>query len=340
MPIGKTALSLVAGSLLATFATTAHAQLTPVTLSTGWVLSGDGSPLILADKRGYFTDGGVKINIVRGYGSADVVTKVAAGTYQAGTGYLPALVQAIAKDPTFDAIAVFVAFDASPDGIVGPKKTGIAKPADLAGRKISTQPNSTTKLIFELFAKATNLDAASIKWVEVAPNLIGVTVQQGQADGAAQFTASAAANFARLGFAPDQLYQFAFSDYVDNLYGNALILKKSWAAANPAAAKAVVRGYIRGLIDAKKDPKAAIDALMEREPLLTRSAEEGSLAFSNANYFFTKNVMAKGLGYQSKGDVAKFVDLLARPFGLPRTPSADEIYTDAYLPPADTRLVR
>jgi NitT/TauT family transport system substrate-binding protein len=167
-----------------------------------------------------------------------------------------------------------------------------------------------------------------------------VTVQQGLADGAAQFTASAAANFARLGFASDQLYQFAFSDYVDNLYGHALILKKSWAAANPVAAKAVVRGYIRGLIDAKKDPKAAIDALMEREPLLTRSAEEGSLAFSNANYFFTKNVMAKGLGYQSKGDVAKFVGLLARPFALPRTPSADEIYTDAYLPPADTRLVR
>jgi NitT/TauT family transport system substrate-binding protein len=326
MTIAEKCLSAVAGLALAAFCTVAHAQQVPVTLSTGWVLSGDGSPLILAEKRGYFTEAGV--------------TKVAAGTYQAGTGYLPALVQATAKDPSFDAVAVFIAFDASPDGITGPKKTGIAKPADLKGRKISTQPNSTTKLIFELFAKATSLDPASIQWVEVAPNLIGVTVQQGQADGAAQFTASASANFARLGFGPNDLYQFKFSDYVDNLYGNALILKKSWAAANPAAAKGVVRAYIKGLIDARKDPKAAIDALMAKEPLLTRAAEEGSLDYSNANYFFTKNVLAKGLGYQTKDDVAKFVNLLAKPFELSRIPAAAEVYTDAYLPAADERMVK
>jgi NitT/TauT family transport system substrate-binding protein len=336
MIIRNTLIALIAG--IAFFSTAAQAQ-TPVTLSTGWVLSGDGSPLILADKRGYFGNG-VKMDIVRGYGSADVVTKVATGTYQAGTGYLPALVQAVAKDPNVNAIAVLISFDASPDGITGPKKTGISKPADLAGRKISTQPNSTTKLIFDLFAKANGLAPNSVNWVEVAPNLIGVTVQQGQADGAAQFSASAIANFARLGFAQSDLYEFKFSDYVDNLYGNALILNKSWAAANPAAAKAVVRGYVRGLIDAKKDPKAAIDALMEREPLLTRSAEEGSLDYSNTNYFFTKRVMEKGVGYHTPDDVTKFIALVGKPFGVERTPAASEIYTDAYLPPPAERMVK
>ena len=334
--IRNTLLALIAG--LAFASTAAQAQ-TPVTLSTGWVLSGDGSPLILADKRGYFSEG-VKMNIVRGFGSADVVTKVASGTYQAATGYLPALVQAVAKDPKVDAIAVLISFDASPDGITGPKKTGIAKPADLAGRKISTQTNSTTKLIFDLFAKANGLAPNAVTWVEVAPPLIGVTVQQGQADGAAQFSASAIANFQRLGFAASDLYEFKFSDYVDNLYGNALILNKSWAAANPAAAKAVVRGYVRGLIEAKKDPKATIDALMEREPLLTRSAEEGSLDYSNTNYFFTKRVMEKGVGYHTQDDITKFIALVAKPFGAERLPAASEIYTDAYLPPAAERMVK
>ena len=332
-----TLLSAIAAAALSV--TVAQAQ-TPVTLSTGWVLAGDSAPLILADKRGYFSEGGVKVDIVRGYGSADVVTKVAAGTYQAGTGYLPTLVQALAKDPKFDAIAVLISFDASPDGITGPKKTGIAKPADLAGRKISAQANSTTRLIFDLFAQATKLDPASVSWVEVAPNLLGVTVQQGQADGAAQFSATALANFARLGFGPNDLYEFKFSDYVDNLYGNALILKKSWAAANPAAAKEVVRAYVKGLIDAQKNPKAATDALMEREPLLTRSAEEGSLDYSNANYFFTKRVLAKGIGYHTQDDIAKFASLLAKPFGLERVPAASEIYTDAYLPQAAERMVK
>lgn len=312
----------------------------PVTLSTGWVLAGDSAPLVLADQRGYFKDGGVKIDIVRGYGSADVVTKIAAGTYQAGTGYLPALVQAVSKDPNFDAIAVMISFDASADAITGPKASGITKPSDLAGRKISTQPNSTTKLTFQSFAKAVGISPTAINWVEVSPDLIGVTVKQGQSDGAAQFAASANANFARLGYAPTDLYQFKFSDYVENLYGNALILKKSWAAANPEAAKGVVKAYIKGLIDAKKDPKAAIDALMAREPLLTRAAEQISLDYSNENYYFTKRVIEKGVGYQTEADVTKFVSLLVEPFALARVPAAKEVYTDAYLPAAGDRQVK
>lgn len=340
MTTRRALLSLAAGGWLALGSAVALAQQVPVTLSTGWIISGDGSPLVLAEKRGYFSDGGVKIDIVRGFGSADVVAKIAAGTYQAGTGYLPSLVQAIAKDPNFDAIAVLIAFDASPDGITGPKKTGISKPSDLAGRKISTQPNSTTKLTFGPFAKAVGIDPKSINWVEVSPDLLGVTVQQGQTDGAAQFTATASANLSRLGFAAGDLYQFKYSDYVDNLYGNALILKKSWAAANPAAAKTVVRAYVRGLVEANREPQAAIDALMGKEPLLTRAAEQGSLDYSNANYFFTSRVKERGLGYHSAADVDKFVQLLVEPFSLPRVPTAGEVYTDAYLPPAADRVVR
>jgi NitT/TauT family transport system substrate-binding protein len=85
------------------------------------------------------------------------------------------LARALAKDPNFDAIAVLIAFDASPDGITGPKKTGIAQPADLAGRKICAQPNSTTKLTFLPFARAVGIDPKTINWVEVSPELLGVT---------------------------------------------------------------------------------------------------------------------------------------------------------------------
>jgi NitT/TauT family transport system substrate-binding protein len=97
----------------------------------------------------------------------------------------------------------------------------------------------------------------------------------------------------------------------------------------------VVRAYAKGLIDAKKDPKAAIDALMAREPLLTCTAEEISLDYSNENYYFTKRVIEKGVAYQNEADVTKFISLLVEPFSLQRVPEAKEIYTDAYLPKVD-----
>jgi NitT/TauT family transport system substrate-binding protein len=93
-----------------------------------------------------------------------------------------------------------------------------------------------------------------------------------------------------------------------------------------------VRAYVRGLIEARKSPKAAIDALLKREPLLTRENEEADLDLANKDYYFTKNVMAKGVGYQTKTDVDAFIKLLVDPLKLSRVPAASEVYTDAYLP--------
>lgn len=330
---------VIAAALIAAVPVAAQQQPVPVTLTTGWILAGNSAPLVLADQNGYFTEGGVKVNIVRGYGSADVITKVGAGAYQAGTGYFPILVQAIAKDPNFDAIAVMISYDASPDSVTGPKKTGITTPKDLAGRKISAQPNAPTTLMFETFAKAVGIAPSSISLVEVAPELLSVIVHQGQADGVAQFSSSAIVAFGKLGYKPEDLYQFKFADYVDNLYGNALIVQKSWAKKNPEAAKGLVRAYVRGLIEARKSPAAAIDALLKREPLLNRQIEEADLDLANKDYYFTKNVLAKGVGYQTQSEVDSFIKLLIGPLKLPRVPAASEVYTTEYMPDPKERML-
>jgi NitT/TauT family transport system substrate-binding protein len=326
-------------ALIATVPAFAQQQLVPITLTTGWILAGNSAPLVVADEKGYFAEGGVKVNIVRGYGSADVITKVGAGTYQAGTGYFPVLVQAIAKDPNFDAIAVMISYDASPDSVTGPKKTGIKVPKDLAGRKISAQPNAPTTLMFEVFAKSVGIQPSSVTLVEVAPELMSVIVHQGQADGVAQYSSSAIVAFGKLGYKPEDLYQFKFADYVENLYGNALIIQKSWAKKYPEAVKGLVRGYVRGLLEAYKSPGLAIDALLKREPLLNRQIEQADLELANKDYYFTKNVLAKGVGYQTQADVDAFIKLLINPLKLPRVPTASEVYTTEYMPESKDRVV-
>jgi NitT/TauT family transport system substrate-binding protein len=329
---------IVAAMTFAAAPAAAQKELVPVTITTGWILAGNSAPLVLAEQRGYFAEGGVKANIVRGYGSADVVTKVGAGTYQAGTGYFPVLVQAIAKDPSFDAICVMISYDASPDSVTGPKATGISKPKDLAGRRLSAQPNAPTKLMFQPFAKAIGVDPASINWVEVSPELMSVVVRQGQADGVAQYTSSAIVALGKVGYKLEDLYQFKFSDYVDNFYGNALIVQKSWANRHPEAAKGLVHAYVKGLLESRKSPTAAIDALMKREPLLTRENEVADLDLANKDYYFTDRVLQKGLGYQTTADVDAFVQLLREPLQLPRIPKASDVYTDAYLPAVKERM--
>jgi NitT/TauT family transport system substrate-binding protein len=333
--------AVCAAAVLGAAAVAARAQqLVPAKLNTDFLSTGGAAaPLLLAEKKGYFKEGGVLIDIVRGFGSADVVTKVAAGTYEAGTGYLPELVRAKAEDPNLDAIAVAIAYDTDPNGLVGPKTNSVTGPKDIAGKRISAQPGNSSRQIFPAFATTLGIDQASIKWVSVGSPLLAITVQQGNADLAAGFVSTAVANFEKIGYTADQLMQITYSDFVPNLYGNALILRKSWAQKNPDAAKGLVRAYVRGLIDSRKEQDAAMNILMEREPLLNRAVEVKDLSYGLEKYYFTDRVLQKGFGYHTKADVDAFIKLIAEPFGLKRVPTADEIYTDAYLPPVADRAV-
>jgi NitT/TauT family transport system substrate-binding protein len=343
LKIWAAAVCIVATSALSPLLSSARADepLLPVTLTTGFLFGGGSTaPLMLAEDRGYFAKGGVKINIVRGFGSADVVSKVASGTYQAGTGYLPELVRAKAANPDLDAIAIVISYDAIPDAVTALASSGIVKPADVAGKRIVAQPNSTAKITFPLFAKAAGIDPATIQWIEVSPQLMMATLNRGGADLAAGFGSGAIANLMQMGHPPSDIVQFQYSDYCPNLYGNALIVKKSWAEQNAAAVKGLVSAYIRGLIESRKEPAEAVKILVTREPLLKAATEERDLVFNDEHYYFTKNVLAKGVAYQTAEDVTRFIDNVAGPFGLTRVPAASEIYTDAYLPPIEERMVK
>jgi NitT/TauT family transport system substrate-binding protein len=315
-------------------------QLVPAKLTTGFVFTGGSTaPLLYAEKQSYFSQGGVLIDIVRGFGSADVVAKVAAGTYEVGTGYLPELLRAKAENPDLDAIAVAISYDAGPDGLVGLAKSGMAKPQDVAGKRVAAQAGNTSQLTFPIFAKATGIDPSSVTWVTVGFPLIAVTVQQGNADLAAGFVSTSIASFEKLGFTDDQLVPFSYSDYIEHLYGNALIMRKSWMQKHPEAAKGLVAAYIKGLIETRSHQEDAMNLLMEREPLLNKAAETKDLAYSLRRYYFTDRVLKNGFGYQTKADIDIFIKQLAGPLDVKRIPSADEIYTNALLPPPDERKV-
>jgi NitT/TauT family transport system substrate-binding protein len=317
----------------------AKAELVPVTLTTGFIFQGSASPLFLAEAKGYFEQGGVKINIVRGHGSADVITKVASGTYQAGTGYLPELVRAKAANPDLDAIAVVISYDAVPDALTGLTKSGIKTPKDIEGKRIVTQPNSTSRITFPLFARAVGVDPGTIKWTEVSGDLMFTPVVRGDADMVAAFGAGAVANLTRIGASDKDIVQFQYGQHVSNLYGNGLIVMKSWADKHPDAVRGLVNAYVRGLIEANADKPAAIQALVTREPLLKANVELGEFEIAAKNYYFTKNVNDKGVAYHTSEDVRLFIENLAGPFQLKRKPAVAEIYTDKYLPPASRRVV-
>ncbi|MEA2957465.1 MAG: NitT/TauT family transport system substrate-binding protein, partial [Alphaproteobacteria bacterium] len=66
---------------LAVFASPGYAQTPNVKLTLDFAIQGQQSPFVLAAEGGHFARAGVNVQVDRGYGSADAITKVASGAY-------------------------------------------------------------------------------------------------------------------------------------------------------------------------------------------------------------------------------------------------------------------
>jgi len=60
--------------------------LTPLKFTLSWLPSSMDTPLVTAILKGYFAEEGLEVTYERGYGSADSITKIAAGQYDLGEG--------------------------------------------------------------------------------------------------------------------------------------------------------------------------------------------------------------------------------------------------------------
>src|SRR4051812_5323699 len=157
----------VAGLLLGGLVTSAGAEVPTVRLSLDFAIQGQQSPFVLAAEGGYFTREGVNVQVDRGYGSADAITKVASGAYDMAFADIGALIQFNAKQGAAKVVSVFQVYDSAPMLILSLKKSNITKPRDLAGKRLASPPGASSRVMFPLFALANGLDPASVNWIDV-----------------------------------------------------------------------------------------------------------------------------------------------------------------------------
>jgi NitT/TauT family transport system substrate-binding protein len=76
------AYAFVAGLTFCALAAPAGAQTPSVKLMLDFSIQGQQSPFVLASEGGYFERAGVNVQVDRGYGSADAITKVASRAWR------------------------------------------------------------------------------------------------------------------------------------------------------------------------------------------------------------------------------------------------------------------
>ncbi|MBQ1763678.1 MAG: ABC transporter substrate-binding protein, partial [Aquincola sp.] len=109
----------LAAATLATLGLAAQAQTTPIKFVLDWKLQGVHAWYYLAQERGYFAKEKIELQIDTGDGSANTVTKVMAGSYQAGFGDINAIIQNAATRPAGTVpVMVYMVYNRAPFAVM------------------------------------------------------------------------------------------------------------------------------------------------------------------------------------------------------------------------------
>jgi NitT/TauT family transport system substrate-binding protein len=319
----------------------AQAKRLKLLLNTAW--SGPVSFFPLADDRGYLREEGLEVELSPGDGAAAIVPKVVSGTFDAGYGDISALIERIARSaPNEGPVAVYTTFNTVPFTIAVAVDGPIRTPKDLEGRTLSGHPVDAALITFDMFAKATGIDAGKVRIVRL-DDAMGAQVAEmlkgGRADGVFGFVNTIIASVAPLGIDGRQSLRFlTYAEHLPDMYGNTLFATRELYRGDPNALKGMVRAFNRALADTVKDPDAAIDALVKRAPSALRDVNHARLVGTLKSEMAHPEGARIGIGDMDDGRLQRLIQLIVEAKKLPRTPAFREVFDRSFLPPENERI--
>lgn len=329
----------LAAATLATLGLAAQAQTTPIKFVLDWKLQGVHAWYYLAQERGYFAKENIDLQIDTGDGSANTVTKVMAGSYQAGFGDINAIIQNAATRPAGTVpVMVYMVYNRAPFAIMVKAGSPIKSLKDLQGRTIGSPAGGAAMKMFPALAELNGIDPGKASWSHMAPNLQEQMLLTDQVEASAVFSVTSYMNLVGQRIDPDKdIRWFHYADHGIALYGNGVLVSPALLKDKPQAVAGLVRAIHQGLRDAAADPDAAIDALARQEPLINKSLEKRRLQYALRQVVITPETQRIGVGDVLEERLAKSIGQVQQAFDLPRAPAPAEVFDRRFLPPLAER---
>jgi len=320
-------------ALAATFGV-AHAQTTPIKFQLDWRFEGPAALFLVPAAKGYFKDAKLDVTIDAGNGSGGTVTRVASGTYDMGFADLAALMEFHANNP--DAankpVAVMMVYNNTPASVMALKKSGIKTPADLNGKKLGAPVFDAGRRAFPIFSKANNLGA--VTWTAMDPPLRETMLARGDVDAITGFTFTSLLNLEARGVKAEDVVVLPYPDYGVKLYGNVIIASPKLIKENPAAVKAFLQAFAKGMKDVMAKPDEAIQTVKARDGIINVELETRRLKLCIDSVINSPDARAEGFGQVKGPRLSLMASQVSDAFNTKTRVSPDTVWNGSLLPSA------
>lgn len=309
-----------------------------VKLTLEWAFQGPQAIFTYAADKGLFKKLGVNVQVDRGSGSTDAVTRVASGAYDFGWAEMSSIIKFNAEHPDRALIAVYVTDDDSANAVITVKGRGINKPKDLEGKKVGATAGSAALDVFSAFAKANGVDDSKIHHQTVSGSLRETMMVRGDVDAILGAITSGVFTVKSLGIKQEDIIWMLYSKYGVDLYGRALMTTAAYAKKNPKTVTAIVSAVNQALKAAISDPKAVVATLSAHDMLADLGLERERLLLMLRELVLTPNVKANGLASVTPQRIQNSMQLVYDAYGVKAQPVWEQLYTDRFLPPKAERM--
>ena len=275
-----------------------------VTYVTAFGAVGRDSFAWVAQEKGYFKDAGLDVTIQKGAGNAQILGLIKAKQADfAALDFTGAEIQA-GKGAFTNWRAIAAVHQQSLVSIMTTADTGITKPTDLTGKTIATATGSVSELLFPAYAKLAGLDPKTVKIQGAQTTALNSLMAQRRVDGLSTFLLSKKALET---VSKKQVVVMPYSEYLSDLFGNAIIARDDVIAADKDEVQKFTDAIMKGLRYAIDHPEEAAQIMNKAEPTAAIPAAVGEI---NAMKPYVSPPNGAPLGHLDQERVARSIAVL------------------------------
>jgi NitT/TauT family transport system substrate-binding protein len=297
-----------------------------VTLRLDWTALGYQAPFFLGVQNGTYKKAGLDVDVQEGKGSSNAISVAATGADDFAFADATTAARLIAQNvPVKVVMGIFQKSTLSLFFPAGAMST----PADLKGKRVALCPGDGLAVYLAAYLDAVKVPRSEVQNVTVDCSVKYTIVAQKQADTVASYGTAGKPLLQAVGI--KEVAKFDYADVGIVLPSHGIITSNDKIQKNPDQVRRFVEATTQAWETARKNPDAAIAALVSARPLLKGKEAMLKSTLTDALAYLRDGEGGHSFGWQRPGDWAQATETLVKYTDMKKPASPEIFYTNAFV---------